>query len=161
MPDGTACFIDANILCYHFIESPRFSPLSSDCLKRVAAGAIAGYGAVQVIAEASHKIMLAEAAATFGLNRPALVNWLQRHSKRITELRQFRQAAKDFPEMGLSILPADTMIIPEAARLSTEWGLLTNDALILPLMQRHGVTHLVTNDDDFDAVPNLTIWKPR
>ena len=39
--------------------------------------------------------------------------------------------------------------------------LLTNDAMIVALMRRHGVTHLVTNDNDFDRVPGLTVWKPR
>ena len=29
------------------------------------------------------------------------------------------------------------------------------------LMRRHELTHLVTNDDDFDRVAGLTIWKPR
>jgi len=29
------------------------------------------------------------------------------------------------------------------------------------LMERHQLTHWVTNDDDFDHVSGLTIWKPR
>jgi predicted nucleic acid-binding protein len=45
--------------------------------------------------------------------------------------------------------------------LSRQHGLLTNDAVILALMRRHGLTNLVTNDDDLDAIPGLTIWKPR
>jgi len=28
-------------------------------------------------------------------------------------------------------------------------------------MQRHGISHLATNDDDFDWVPGVTVWKPR
>lgn len=40
-------------------------------------------------------------------------------------------------------------------------GHLTNDAMIVALMRRHQLSHLITNDDDFDAVPGLTIWKPR
>ena len=45
--------------------------------------------------------------------------------------------------------------------ISVEYGLLTNDAMIVALMQRHRLSHLITNDDDFDAVPGLTVWKPR
>ncbi len=35
------------------------------------------------------------------------------------------------------------------------------DALIVAMIQRHGITHLATNDDDFDRVPDLSAWKPR
>jgi predicted nucleic acid-binding protein len=49
----------------------------------------------------------------------------------------------------------------EAAAICQAHGLLTNDALIVAVMQRHGITHLATNDDDFDRVPGITVWKPR
>lgn len=74
MPDSTVCFIDANIFYYHFVETPPFSQPSTACLERVASGAITGYSSVHVLAEAIHKIMLAEAAATFGLNCAGLGN---------------------------------------------------------------------------------------
>jgi predicted nucleic acid-binding protein len=45
--------------------------------------------------------------------------------------------------------------------MSAQFGLLTNDALVVALMRRHSLTNLVTNDDDFDTVPGLTVWKPR
>ena len=54
-----------------------------------------------------------------------------------------------------------------AARLAAaddvprETGLLTNDATTVALMRRHGLSDVATNDDDFDAVPGLTVWKPR
>jgi predicted nucleic acid-binding protein len=108
-----------------------------------------------------HKIMLAEAAAAFSLDRAGLVNWLQRHRNRITELHQFREAADELLAVGMSVVPADGALLQEGARLSVEVGLLTNDALILALIQRHGLVHLATNDDDFDAAPGLTVWKPR
>lgn len=65
LPDGTACFIDANIFYYHCVETPPFSQDSTALLERVATGTITGYSATHVLAEAIHKIMLAEAAATF------------------------------------------------------------------------------------------------
>lgn len=38
---------------------------------------------------------------------------------------------------------------------------MTNDALTVAVMERLGVTVLATNDDDLDAVPGLTVYKPR
>lgn len=161
LPDGADCFIDANIFYYHFVETPPSSQASTTFLIRVVAGAITGYSSVHVLAEAIHKIMLARAAAKFGLNRAGLVNWLQRHGSRITELREFRRAAGELLEIGLNIVAIDGTDIQRAADLSVEMDLLTNDATTLALMQRHLLSHLATNDSDFDSLPNLTIWKPR
>jgi len=61
----------------------------------------------------------------------------------------------------LNLLPCDAAILVESAAISQSQGLLTNDALIVALMQRHGISHLATNDDDFDRVPGITVWKPR
>lgn len=33
--------------------------------------------------------------------------------------------------------------------------------MVEALMQRHGLTHLFTNDDGFDGVSGITVWKPR
>jgi predicted nucleic acid-binding protein len=38
--------------------------------------------------------------------------------------------------------------------------LLTNDALIVVLMQDHGLTALASLDADFDRVPGLTRYAP-
>jgi predicted nucleic acid-binding protein len=58
-------------------------------------------------------------------------------------------------------LPLDNTLLSFASRVALQHGLLTNDAIIVALMQRHGIIHLATNDDDFDRVPGITVWKPR
>jgi predicted nucleic acid-binding protein len=161
LPDGDRCFVDAKIFYYHFVETP---PLSEPCVKfleRAARGQLVLHTSVHILSEAIHKVMLFEAATVFGQTRTNLVNWLRRHQDRITELSEFRQAAGELAGMGLSLLPADAALLAEAATLSAQLGLLTNDATIVALMHRHALTNLVTNDDDFDAVPGLTVWKPR
>jgi len=57
--------------------------------------------------------------------------------------------------------PGIAALLEEAAALSAQLGLLTNDATIVALMHRHALTNLATNDDDFDGVPGVTVWKPR
>jgi len=39
-------------------------------------------------------------------------------------------------------------------------GRLTNDALIVAVMQSHGVTNLASSDTDFDVVPAITRYGP-
>ena len=42
-----------------------------------------------------------------------------------------------------------------------EYGMLTNDSVILAVMRRHKLMPLVTNDDDLKRVPGITVWLPR
>jgi predicted nucleic acid-binding protein len=61
----------------------------------------------------------------------------------------------------MTVLRVDVQILVEAMQLAVRNGLLTNDSAILALMRRHGLTHLASNDDDFNRIPDLTVWKPR
>ncbi len=113
------------------------------------------------MAEAIHKIMLSEAAARFQLQRSGLVPWLKRHRSHIAELSEFHVAAAEFSDMNLTVLPTDARLLEGATDVSRRSLLLTNDATIVALMRRHGLRHLATNDDDFDGIPDLVVWKPR
>jgi predicted nucleic acid-binding protein len=160
LPTGATCFVDANILVYHFVE---LGPVSAACrafLGRVIRLEIDAVSTTACLADAVHRVMGVEAQERFKLESGA-VAWLQRHPDRIRELSAFRDAARQLDALPLRLLPTDGRTIQEAAELSVQHGLLTNDALILALMQRHGVPHLATNDDDFDQIPGLTVWKPR
>jgi predicted nucleic acid-binding protein len=61
----------------------------------------------------------------------------------------------------MTILSVDDQLLRDAIRVAVQYGILTNDAVIVALMQRHGLVHLVTNDDDFDRVGGVTVWKLR
>ncbi len=161
LPDGTVCFIDANICYYHFVETTPFSDGCSDLLERVADGVIVAFTSVHLLAEAMHEIMLAEVAARFALSRTSLVNWLQAHRHCIGELTEFRRAVDELCTMPVTCLPLSPTTLPRAAEIAQELSLLTNDAIAIALMRDHGLTHLVTNDDDFDGIDGLTVWKPR
>jgi predicted nucleic acid-binding protein len=63
--------------------------------------------------------------------------------------------------MGMLLLPPDMALFGEAADLSKEQGLLTNDALVVALMRRHGLSIVATNDDDVTGIPDLSVWNPR
>jgi predicted nucleic acid-binding protein len=57
----------------------------------------------------------------------------------------------------LTILPT---LVVEAAKISQQTGLLSNDALTVAVMQANGITKLASNDADFDRVPGLTRYGP-
>lgn len=56
----------------------------------------------------------------------------------------------------MRVLLADAALSLEAADVSREAGLLTNDATTVALMRRHGLADLASNDDDFAAVAAVT-----
>jgi predicted nucleic acid-binding protein len=69
--------------------------------------------------------------------------------------------SSDVVAMQVRIEPLTIAILQQAAHLSVSHALLTNDAALLAHMQALGMTHLATNDDDFDKVTGITVWKPR
>ena len=44
--------------------------------------------------------------------------------------------------------------------LSRQMGLLSNDALIVAVMQANGLSKLASSDQDFDRIPWLTRYEP-
>ena len=128
---------------------------------RIEAGEIQAFSTLGVICDAVHATMFAEAVLRFGLETVNVRRYLKRNYWRMKELSTFAKSAESLlssPIERLSVDPADVL---HATHISRDHGLLTNDTLIVALMQRHGITHLATNDDDFDRVPGITVWKPR
>jgi predicted nucleic acid-binding protein len=86
--------------------------------------------------------------------------YLKQHPAEVQRLSGFRQAIEDISVGNLRILTIPAALIVTAAALSQQIGLLTNDALIVAVMQAHGLTKIASNDTDFDRVPGLTRYAP-
>jgi predicted nucleic acid-binding protein len=116
---------------------------------------------LDVISDAIHATMLAEAVLRFGLETVSVRRFLKRNFWRMKELSTFVKSAESLLSSRIERLPVDPADVLQATHISCDLGLLTNDAIIVALMQRHGIAHIATNDDDFDRVPGITVWKPR
>jgi predicted nucleic acid-binding protein len=160
LPPGAPCFVDSNIFVYHFVELGEVSTACRAFLGQVQRLQVDASTAGACLADAIHRVMAIEAQERFHLGGGA-VAWLQRHRDSVRELSGFLEAARPINGLRLRLLPTDARIIQDAAEISAQHGLLTNDAVIVALMRRHGLAHLVTNDDDFDRVPGLAVHKPR
>ena len=51
LPNGSRCFVDANVFYYHFVETPGLSPPCSEFVSRVEAGDVAAFSAPRVLGE--------------------------------------------------------------------------------------------------------------
>jgi uncharacterized protein len=161
IPDGATAFVDANILHYAVVPTPPFSDNVYPFMDRLTAGELTGVASIQVLADAQHKVMLSLLTAQYGRPGSKLVGWAKKHPAEVGALVGWNDAVQLLHSAVIGILPVDNALLNDASLASIQYGLLTNDAIILALMQRHGIMHLATNDDDFDRVPGITVWKPR
>jgi predicted nucleic acid-binding protein len=78
----------------------------------------------------------------------------------IQSLSRFRVAVESIFNSRIQILIISDTLIASAAVLSQQIGLLSNDALVVAVMQANGLTKLASHDTDFDRAPGLTRYAP-
>jgi len=71
----------------------------------------------------------------------------------LTELAHQLMMLETVLKSRIRVLTIDPSLILTAAGISQAAGLLSSDALIVAVMQQHGLTRLASNDRDFDRVP--------
>jgi uncharacterized protein len=160
IPDGVVCYLDATIFYYHPVDAPPLSDDCSDLLTRIERAHVQGVTSSVAIAEATHKVMLAEVVQRHGVDHRGLIARLKRHPELLEGLTNHQRVAATVRSLRLPVEAITLEILARGAALSSQQRLLTNDALTLAVMEQLRVTALATNDDDFDAVEGITVFKP-
>jgi predicted nucleic acid-binding protein len=157
---GESVFLDANTLIYHFTTNPLFGTACSNVLRRIERQEIVGFTSTHMLSEVAHRIMTIEASNTFAWQLAGIVQRLRRQPNQVQRLTGFRQTVENVLHSSIQVLPIPASLIGTAAQVSQQTGLLSNDALIVAVMQANGLTNLASNDADFDRVPGLTRYAP-
>jgi predicted nucleic acid-binding protein len=157
---GDAVFIDANILTYHFEPHPRWGPACTQLLLRIESGQLMGYITSHVVSEVPHRLMTIEAHKVLGWQLAGIGNRLRTKPTEVRKLSLFRTSVEKLLQGKLQILTVTPAHLAASVVLAQQIGLLTNDALIVAVMQAHGLTKIASNDPDFDRVPGLTRYAP-
>jgi predicted nucleic acid-binding protein len=160
IPAGTAVFVDANCLVFAATADPQYGPACKRLLERIENKELQGFTSAHVLGELAHRMMTIEAALTLGRPMTGMANWLRRHPAEVQRLHRHRQAIDDVVAIPITILPISGSQVSRAADFSIQHGLLTNDALIVAIMQDHRLSALASLDADFDRVPGLTRYAP-
>jgi predicted nucleic acid-binding protein len=160
IPDGATCFLDATIFYYHLVNTPPLSDDCSDLLVRIGLRAIKGVTSTVVLAEATHKVMLAEIVRQHNVPTQGLIARIKKHPDLLHHLTEHHQVVALAQALKITIVPTTIDLLRRGAELSPQLRLLTNDSLTLAVMEKVGAIHLATNDDDFDVLPQLTVYKP-
>lgn len=154
VPPGVEILVDANVLVY------ALSATSAECdafLSRCTSGAIQAFVTLDVLAEACHKLMISDAHSR-GLIQRANASSLQGKTAVIRQLSSYWSLIQSLA--GIAVLPLDEYRFQRAQLIRRQYGLMTNDSLLLAAAEVFGIDSLATNDSDFDTVPWLTIYKP-
>lgn len=157
---GAAIFIDANIWVYHLTGQPGLGASCAELLKRIEQQDISGFTSTHILTEVAHRLMLIEASTAFGWPLPGTLKRLQQHPNELQKLVQFRLALEDILRTSVQILAIAPRLLVSAAAVSQQTGLLSNDALLVAIMQANGLTDLASHDVDFDRVPAITRYAP-
>jgi predicted nucleic acid-binding protein len=161
VPAGAAVFLDANSLVYHFTNDPKYGLVSTRLVRQIEQGALSGFTSTDVLADVAHRLMTIEAVAVNGWPYAGIAARLRKHHHSIPKLTIFRQAIASLPQLNIQVIPITQPLLEAATLVSQQFELLTGDALVVAVMQAHGLTHLASNDADFDRVPGLTRYQPN
>lgn len=157
VPDGERCFLDANILYYCYVETPLLSVSCRNFMRRVQNGSLEAFTDVRALNDCAHKTMLAEISQRFSRSRERLIGWLKQHPEALVELPKTTDVCDRLAKLSLSVLTNEALLLPTVIGIVQTHRLLLGDASIVAQMQRIGITHLATNDDDFDRVPGIIV----
>src|SRR5437773_6825025 len=157
---GDSVFLDANTFIYHYGPDPALGPACSQLLQRIENQELTGFTSVHLLAEVVHKLMTIEASALFGWPMAGMANRLRRHPAEVQKLNAYKVGLDQISQSRTRVLDAPLAVLQGAAIISRPSGMLVNDALIVALMQQHGLTRLASHDADFDRVPGLTRYAP-
>jgi predicted nucleic acid-binding protein len=160
VPAGVTVFVDANIFIFYFGAHPIFGPRCQQLLDRIDNHEIGGATSSVVLSEVNHRLMTLEISNLLGWPMSGCGQRLKRHPAHVMNLTHYRKALDEISLLGLQVLAIGGPQVSAAAHVCRQSGLLTNDALIVAAMREHGLTHLASNDSDFDRVPGLLRYAP-
>jgi predicted nucleic acid-binding protein len=157
---GDSVFVDANTLIYHFAPHPGFGAACRQLLHRIESQNLFGFTSTHVLGEVAHQLMIMEASSLPGWSPGKVKKRLQQQPGALQNLTRFRTAVETVLQSRLQVLVVSPSLLGAAAAISQQYGLLTNDALSVAVMQANGLTKVASHDADFDRVPGLTRYAP-
>lgn len=154
---GTRCLVDANILIYYLGGT---SPDCRNFINRIAKGELDAYISTTILAESLHRQMVFEAIRKGFVTSSKALNKIKSQPQIITQLTDYITFVDDLLSLPLRVVTVTPQIIQISHHLRLSYGLLVNDSINLASAFELQITDIVTNDSDFNRVPNITVWEP-
>ncbi len=159
IPAGSDLLIDANVFVYGLTaKSAQCKALLDRCSKEE----VTGITLFEVLHEATHKFMLAEATqkGVFAGKPERGAKYLAKHPEDVKLLADYWTNAQRLLALNLLFLPTDQNVVNKAQGERVAAGLLTNDSIIVAAMREYGISRIATNDALFDTVAGISVFSP-
>ena len=154
-------FIDANIFLYGALDYTKYRATCRTFLQNIESGAYFAATSTLVLNEIVHKLILAETTKTYRLRSESEAKKLiEDKSETISSLTRVWKTYAVIRAYPLVIYSIDKATMDMAADLSSRYGLFISDASHLAVMKINGISNIVTNDNDFQLVEDISIYKP-
>jgi predicted nucleic acid-binding protein len=157
---GEIIFLDANTLVYHFVSNPLYGTACTHLLQRIENQDIQGIPSTHVLTEMAHRIMTIEAIGTFAWPVAGIAQRLRKHPSQVQQLAGYNHAVDRVLQSRIQVLTIPPTLTAAGTLVSRHTGLLSNDAMIVAVMQANGLSKIASEDADFDRVPGLTRYGP-
>jgi len=158
IPSGSNLLIDTNVFVYGLTAK---SPQCKALLERCSGEELFGITLFEVVHEATHDFMRAEARAKglFTATEKG-AKYLANHPEQVMLLTHYWTNTQRLLALNIVFLPMEQNIVVGAQIERSNAGLLTNDSIIVGAMREYGISLLATNDRQFDSVTGITVFSP-
>ena len=154
-------FIDANIFLYGAMDYTKYRATCRAFLQNIESGTYFAATSALVLNEIVHKLILAETTKTYRLRSESEAKKLiEDKPETISSLTRVWKTYAVIRAYPLVIYSIDKAIMDMAADLSSRYGLFISDASHLAVMKMNGISNIATNDNDFQLVEDISIYKP-
>jgi predicted nucleic acid-binding protein len=155
---GSLCVIDTNILLY---AEQGFSAQAQRFLRRCSTGELIGVMPQTVWQELAHKLMLAEAMMLGKVSGLNAARQLAQKPEVIKALSIYREKVGALKDLGLGFEPCiEKDFLEDALGLQKQYGLLTNDSVVLATALRLQAEILVSADGAFQRITEPIVARP-
>ena len=155
--DGEWVVIDTNILVY---ANQQKSAECAQLLRRCALRDVRAIVPMPMVAELVHTLMLIEARENGWIERSNPSRSLAEHPDAVRRLSRYETQMHEFLGIGLRLEPALPTDILGAMGIQREFGLLTNDALLVAVARRLNCTAVASADKAFRDLRGFLVYSP-
>lgn len=156
--DGDRIVVDANVLVY---ANQQKSTECVDLLIRCARDEVHAVVPIPIVAELMHTLMLIEARENGWINRANPARVLSEKPEMVRRLTNYERQMREFFGIGLRLESVVMQDLIEALRIQREFGLLTNDSLLVAVARRLQCNSIVSSDRAFQALKGFTLYAPE
>ncbi len=152
---GELVVIDTNILVY---ANQQKSRECAQLLNRCARGEVEGIVPMPMVAETMHTLMLIEARENGWIDRSNPSRTLSERPELVQRLTIYEKQVHQFLGIGLRLEPVLPVDIIESMSIQREFGLLTNDSLLVAVAHRLSREFIATADKAFADLTGFIIY---